>query len=255
MATNLYEADDMSALLELLTLNDKSGTGYFDVLMRSVHSHIQAEHQAGRITAGEYAKAYIEITNGTLGGVIQYIIQAPSAFKQALLADEQIAIAKEELKIREQEVLIRIEELEQAKLQGDLIAAQVKKVEAETLNIEQSTRNLIKQEEQLVHEVEASLHKAKALEYRVDAEYAATHDVLPDGNPVKGTIGKDNAQKEAQSLSFKMRDMFQMINANQSSNTAQITTLSSVDIAPTYTTGNSIDSAISKYYAELGITV
>lgn len=252
----------MATILELLTHNGKAGTGYFDTMMRSVTNHVVDEYESQRISANEYAKIYVETLGTTLQSAIAYILQAPKAFAELELVQTQIDIAKadlairqKDLELREKEILLKTKEIEQITKQLELIDPQKAKLVAETANIAQNTANAVEQGKALVHETTASMHKATATEYRAMAEYASTHDMLPDGQPVAGSIGKDNATKVAQSLSLKARDMYQVISGNVSSNTAQITTLSDVTIAPSYTTGANIDKAIGAYYSLIGVNV
>lgn len=236
----------MTSLLELLTHNGKQGTGYFDVLMRSMASHLAEERELGRISPSEYAKSYVELSAATLQGAIGYLTSAPESLQRARLAEAQVDIAIKELELKEQALI-------NAQKQNDLIEWQIKKMIAEIANIEQTTSNLEEQGRALVFETVSAGHKAEALEYRVDAEYAVTHDTLPDGSPVAGSLGKDNQVKDEQITTFKAKNLYQMIQGLQSSNTAQVTTLGDVTIAPDFTIGKNIDTAIVKYFSELGV--
>lgn len=247
--------NDMTDMLELLTHKGKAGTGYFDIIMRSISSQLQGEFDAGRISPSEYATAYAELTSAALSGAISYLVQAPASLQQGKLVEAQVEIAKWDAKIREKELAIREEELAQAIKQNELLAQQLLKLQAETDNLIQTTANLLEQGKALVFETDSAKYKAKAMEYRADAEYAVTHDLLPNATQVGGTIAKDNAVKEAQATAFKAKDLYQMINMNQSSNTAQVTTLGDVTIAPTVTTKESIDSQVAAYYSLLGISI
>lgn len=246
---------DMADLLELLTHNGKKGTGYFDELMRSVHTHVQAEYDSGRISPAEYAKAYVEVTNGAMSGAINYLTTAPAALYQAKLVEQQVELANVEVNIKLKELELKEKELAQADAQLEVLVAQKAKLVADAANVEQTTLNLNEQHKALVHETVSAEHKATALEYRSWAEYATTHDNLPDGAPVLGSLGVDKRVKEANIVSFKAKDMYQMVNALQSSNTAQITTLGDVSISPLSTTGDKIDNAVEAYYNLLGVTV
>lgn len=245
----------MSDILELLTHNGKEGTGYFDEVMRSINTHIQAEFEAGRIAPAEYAKVYSEIISTGLQGAISYLTGAPEALERAALVAKQVELADAEIKIKFKELELAEKAIEKADAELELVAEQKLKLIAETANIEQTTLNLTEQGKALVWDTTSAEHRSVALEYRAWAEYATTHDMLPDGTPVKGSIGKDMATKEAQMISFKAKDMFQMVSSMQQSNTAQVTTLGDVTIAPNSTNASTIDSQVAAYYALLGITV
>lgn len=254
MALPISKAD-MSDMLELLTHKGKEGTGYFDVLMRSISSQLQDEFEAQRISPAEYAQTYAELTSSALSGAISYLVQAPAALEQGNLVAAQVEIAKAELALKEKELEIREQELLQAQKQNLLIDAQIANMTADTAQKQQTTANLVEQGKALVFETVSAEQKSLAMEYRAWAEYAVTNDLMPDGTAVGGTVAKDNAVKQAQATAFKAKDLYQMINMNQSSNTAQITTLGDVSIAPTVTTGASIDNAVQAYYSLIGVTV
>ena len=71
--------------------NDEvSGIGIFDVLMDTATKHITAQFGAGRIKGEDYATAYIQIYQATLGAAMQAWLQKGVAKKQLELLEAQV---------------------------------------------------------------------------------------------------------------------------------------------------------------------
>lgn len=60
--------------LDDLTQVEIDGNGVFDVLMRSIETHLAREHAANRITGDEYAKTYTNITAAVLAQSVQFLL-------------------------------------------------------------------------------------------------------------------------------------------------------------------------------------
>lgn len=69
------------ALIDIgdVTTGSLDGTGYFDILMRTVSLHLQREWTGGRITGDVYAKAYLEAMNNALNQAIGFVISVNQA--------------------------------------------------------------------------------------------------------------------------------------------------------------------------------
>jgi len=59
-----------------LTDGTIGGSGIFDGLMVSVQAHLQREYQDGRITGGDYTKAYIALVGAAMQNAVQYVTAA-----------------------------------------------------------------------------------------------------------------------------------------------------------------------------------
>ena len=72
-----------------LTTGTVLGTGVFDIMMASVKAQLREEYECNRITGGEYAKAFIELTSAALQNAVQYSLTADTSFWQAQTAQVQ----------------------------------------------------------------------------------------------------------------------------------------------------------------------
>lgn len=126
----------MDISLDDITDGSIEGTGTFDVLMKSIKSHLHEEFTANRIRGAEYAKVYLASINTTLQQSIGFILQEQIADKQANLLQSQI-----DKQNRETTLLDKQEELLQAQI--DLIAVQISKAEKENELLDQQKDKLI----------------------------------------------------------------------------------------------------------------
>ena len=114
------------ALIDIgdVTTGSLDGTGYFDILMRTVSLHLQREWTGGRITGDVYAKAYLEAMNNALNQAIGFVISANQAEVNEDLVRAQIAQASAQVdQIRAQVVQMQVQE-DQIRAQIELIGYQ-----------------------------------------------------------------------------------------------------------------------------------
>ena len=114
------------ALIDIgdVTTGSLDGTGYFDILMRTVSLHLQREWTGGRITGDVYAKAYLEAMNNALNQAIGFVISANQAEVNEDLVRAQIAQASAKVdQIRAQVVQMQVQE-DQIRAQIELIGYQ-----------------------------------------------------------------------------------------------------------------------------------
>lgn len=104
----LTQDDDLYKTVEPLDINkvasginSPTGTAYFDILMRSAGAHLKMEFEAGRISGGEYTKAYIAIIESAMAGALNFAVQRDQSFWatkaaqiQAITALSQMETAK-----------------------------------------------------------------------------------------------------------------------------------------------------------------
>ena len=107
------------ALIDIgdVTTGSLDGTGYFDILMRTVSLHLQREWTGGRITGDVYAKAYLEALNNALNQAIGFVISVNQAAVNEDLTRAQID------QIRAQVVQMQVQE-DQIRAQIELIGYQ-----------------------------------------------------------------------------------------------------------------------------------
>lgn len=79
-----------------LASEDIRGTGMFDVLMRSVVLHLDAEHQKGRLKGADYSQVYVSSITAVLQQSMSFLLQQQQADKQADLIAQQILNAQAE---------------------------------------------------------------------------------------------------------------------------------------------------------------
>ena len=66
------------------------GTGVFDVLMRSIDSHLDKQYISGRIKGSDYATVYLGALQTVLQQSIAFVLAEQKAEKELDLLDEQI---------------------------------------------------------------------------------------------------------------------------------------------------------------------
>lgn len=76
--------------IQEVTTGAINGTGTFDVLMRTVDTHIQEEHSSGRITGNDYATVYLGALQSTLTQAMSFVLQQQQSDKQAELLGAQV---------------------------------------------------------------------------------------------------------------------------------------------------------------------
>lgn len=67
------------------------GDGVFDVLMRSIDSHLDKQYTSGRIKGADYATVYLGALQAVLQQAIAFVLAVQKAEKELQVADEQIA--------------------------------------------------------------------------------------------------------------------------------------------------------------------
>jgi hypothetical protein len=77
------------------------GDGVFDVLMRSVDSHLDKQYQSGRIKGSDYATVYLGALQMVLQQAIQFVLAEQKAEKELDALDEQIAASQAATAVKE----------------------------------------------------------------------------------------------------------------------------------------------------------
>ena len=76
-----------------LTQGKVGGEGAFDVLMTSVRAHLLQEYEKGRITGGEYTKAYAELVAASMGHATQFLLNKDQVYWTAQQSQIQAVTA------------------------------------------------------------------------------------------------------------------------------------------------------------------
>jgi hypothetical protein len=106
-----------------LTTKVVDGDGVFDALMSATNAHIAREFDKGRITGAEYARAYVEMIQGAMGGAVQFLLGRDQAKWAGINAQMQARL------LAIQSVTARVE-LETAKLNWNAMVFTAKTAEA-----------------------------------------------------------------------------------------------------------------------------
>ena len=90
-------SDMYSSILRLtitdLTEGKVGGNGAFDALMTSVRAHLLQEYEKGRITGGEYTKAYAELVTASMQHATQFLLNKDQVYWTAQQSQIQAVTA------------------------------------------------------------------------------------------------------------------------------------------------------------------
>jgi hypothetical protein len=107
-----------------------AGTGTFDVMMRSVKSHIKEEYNQGRIKGPEYSTVYLGALNSVMQTSLQFLLSRDKlTLENAQLELANIKISKENLLLDEQIKILYAEYFKVSK-ETDLIVKQIEQLTA-----------------------------------------------------------------------------------------------------------------------------
>jgi hypothetical protein len=105
-----------------VTTTEPNGTGVFDVLMRSVESHLDKQYNSGRIKGAEYATVYLGALQAVLQQAISFTLQEQKVEADIALQEQQtlsvtndIAIktaqSSKDLLVKDAEIALRNEQV------------------------------------------------------------------------------------------------------------------------------------------------
>jgi hypothetical protein len=158
-----------------LTEGTVQGAGNFDVIMKSVKSHLNTEYTAGRITGDTYAQAYISALDLALTTANAFTLQYLITNQQAKLLEAQTDLAVK------QSTLIAS--------QKELLDSQVIGQKAQTELAIQQLINTKSQDAQILVQTNKLQAEIDVLTQRKLSEMAQTSNTL-NGQPVGGLLGK-----------------------------------------------------------------
>jgi hypothetical protein len=70
------------------------GSGTFDVIMKALRAHLQREFESNRINGEQYAKVFIELTQGAMSQAVQFLLARDTSYWQSVIAQQQALIAQ-----------------------------------------------------------------------------------------------------------------------------------------------------------------
>lgn len=180
-----------------LTTGTVAGSGTFDTLMKGFKAHLQDEYDTGRITGGDYAKTYVELTQAAMQNAVQFLLgrdqaywSAVTAQLQARVATTQVVIAKMQLATAKAEYVNAANEAFTAKATYALTKLKLA-TESENFCIAKfQLEQMLPSQKKLVDE-------------QIETQRSQTTGTRSDGSAVAGTVGKQIALYDQQITSYK----------------------------------------------------
>lgn len=176
--------------LEQLTDGCPTGDGVFDKLMASAKQHLLMEYQAGRITAGDYTKAYISLVENTMQNATNFLLQKDQAFWQAQIAQMGAFTAMVGTQTAKAEYTKTLLEAQTAGAAYALTTMKLSTEDQAFGTAEYNLANILPQQLKLVKE-------------QTEVQRAQTLDNREDGSPVTGAVGKQKDLYTQQITSYK----------------------------------------------------
>jgi hypothetical protein len=175
-----------------------TGTGTFDVVMKSLLAHLGTEYEKGRITGAEYSKVYIEGVQAALGNSVQFLLgrdqaywQAVAAQMQARIAEAQAVKARVDLETAKAQLMATIFEAKNQEASYALTKMQLSTASVAFCSAEYNLANILPEQKMMLHE-------------QMEAARAQTWDARQDGlGTVVGSIGKQKDLYTQQIESYK----------------------------------------------------
>ena len=129
--------------LASLTEASLTGSGVYDVLMRTTKLHLEQEYSQNRITGPQYATVYLGSLESVLRSSLDFLLQNQKIVLEAQLLKKQIALA--DVEVEKAQAELEILKLNQTKIPAEiaLLKAQADLVKQQTLNA--VTENLVLQ--------------------------------------------------------------------------------------------------------------
>lgn len=134
MPTTTYTKPELSDL----TSGTVSGTGVFDVMMKTIKAHLDEEFAKNRIKGPEYSQVYLGALTAVLDQSQRFLLDKDKSFYEAQLVEAQIRLA-------EANILLVEKQIEKELLGLELVEAQAAKVRRETLLLDTQEDQVIAQ--------------------------------------------------------------------------------------------------------------
>lgn len=175
---------------EDLTTRVVGGTGTYDAIMASQAAHLKVEFNQGRITGGEYTKAYVALAQAAAGQAIQFLLGKDQAYWAAVVSQGQALVAKVQLETVKAQLAIA-----QAELKNQRVTFAVNKVR---LANEDAQFGIAKYNLEHILPAQKILVKEQG-----EAQRAQTLDTRSDGAVVAGSVKSQKDLYAQQITSYK----------------------------------------------------
>ena len=179
--------DEISKLtLPDLTTGTLAGTGTFDGLMRSVKAHLMEEFSAGRITGGEYTKAYIALVQVAMANALQFLLSKEQTYWTSVTAQKNVETVQYNLDNLLPAQLTLVKE------QGEVQRAQTLEVRADGAAVAGSVKS---QKDLYAQQVTSYQRSSQLNAAKVFVDAFTAESALTDGGGTAPTaIGTSNIQ-------------------------------------------------------------
>lgn len=182
-----------------LTQTTLDGGGVFDVLMRSVKTHLEAEFQKDRIKGPEYATVYLGSLDAVMRTSLDFLLQRQKIALEAELMAQQVLIAQAEVLKANAQVQVALAEIEKVALELEIMELSKAKIPAE-IAVLQATKCKLDAEFDLIKEQTIKVaQETLLLAQKVVTEAAQVSGLGVDADSV---IGKQKALYGAQTAGF-----------------------------------------------------
>ena len=199
--------DEISKLtLPDLTTGTLAGTGTFDGLMRSVKAHLMEEFSAGRITGGEYTKAYIALVQVAMANALQFLLSKEQTYWTSVTAQKNVETVQYNLDnlLPAQLAMTQSQKLGQDKANSISDYTLATKLPAEVAMLNSQKAGVEKSTEIAAYTL-TNLNPAqlKLLQEQKEVQRAQTLDTREDGAIVAGSVKSQKDLYAQQVISYK----------------------------------------------------
>lgn len=179
--------------IERLTEGTLTGSGVFDVLMRTTRLHLDEEYAKNRIKGPEYSQVYLGSMTAVMEHSLRFLLDKDKSALEAALIDAQVRLA-------EAQILLVQKQIEKEDQEALLRAAQVAKINREIVSMDIQD-NLLTAQVNLTQAQKISTDAQSALVIqKTNTEKAQTQAA---GVDVDSVVGKQKSLYQAQIDGFQ----------------------------------------------------
>lgn len=205
-----------------VTTRERGGSGSFDALCDAVLSQLHAEYKTGKITGGEYTKAFIASMEAAMGNSVQFALNKDTVYWQSIAAQLSALQTRMQIELLKQQISAAKVQAQVAEAEYALTKAKLATESATYCTAQYNLANILPAQKLLLEsqaQTEAinrdiasynltqmlPTQKEHLLE-QIESQRANTLDVRKDGTPVTGTVGKQKELYAQQITSYKRND-------------------------------------------------
>lgn len=176
--------------VDALTSGAVAGSGVFDKIMSSVHSHVEGQYHKGIIGQSEIAQVYIAAIQAALPASMNFLLATEKAYWDAKF----VQIQTQNTYLERARLVAEVEtaKLTAYRAQAEAYTAQVNAFTARVLYAN-SKLQLTK----TLQEINLSEAQQAVTEANFDAAFVQTHNLLPDGSTPTGHTSREFLLKDS----------------------------------------------------------